>query len=113
MSRGCVRWRTDVGRRRVAAIGHEQGLRNLGDQIDRPTRQGWWREAGGGGGGSRVVGSPAPSSPAPHRHGLSVIVVVALLAVAASYGYARYRFDQLKGRRLESDPLYGGRSTCW
>jgi len=41
-------------------------------------------------------------------------VVVALLAVAASYGYARYRFDQLKKVDVSSlTPYTGGRSTCW
>ena len=89
---------------------NEQGLRNLGDQIDRAHGgKGGGGKRGGGGGGS-----PGGGAPRRHRHrrrivtARSVIVVVALLAVAASYGYARYRFDQLKKVDVSSLTPYTG-----
>ncbi|MGH9090556.1 MAG: LCP family protein [Acidimicrobiales bacterium] len=99
-----------------APVANESGLRALGDQVD---------EAGGGGGGGRRGGGRGPGGGGRGGHGpgggrrrngrkrwstrrkiltpIVALVVLALLVVGGAYGYARYRYDQIKKVHVASE----------
>lgn len=75
------------------SIGNEEGLRALGDRIDRARRGGGGRPPGGGR-RRRRSGRPRWSRRRKVLTAVSAVVLLALLATAAGYGYLRYRYDQ-------------------
>jgi LCP family protein required for cell wall assembly len=97
------------------ASANESGLRELGDRIDRANKR--TRRGGPGPAGSGSGGPGAPRRPRGYRRSgkprwsrrrkiltiLSSIVLFAVVAAGALYGYARYRYDQIKKIHVGSE----------
>ncbi len=76
------------------SVANERGLRALGDQVARQ---------GGDGRGRRGRGHRRWSTRRKILTPIVALVVLALLAVAAAYGYARYRYDQITKVHIASE----------
>ncbi|HEX3946288.1 MAG TPA: LCP family protein, partial [Acidimicrobiales bacterium] len=88
-----------------APIANERGLRALGAQIDG-SGSGRGGRPGGGGAGSRGGGGRRRRRWSTRRKILTpviVLVVLALLVVGGTYGYARYRYDQIHKIHVASE----------
>jgi LCP family protein required for cell wall assembly len=99
-----------------APVANEDGLRALGEQVDlagggsggrgsgRGGRGPAGRGPGGrGGGGRRRSGRKRWSTRRKILTPIVALVVLALLVVGGAYGYARYRYDQIKKVHVASE----------